>query len=75
MKRVLTESVDQVQDITGPSFGLGSAPLVKALRVKIKGEVRFDPLSRTLYATDASIYEIIPLGVVLPKAGALGGLE
>jgi FAD/FMN-containing dehydrogenase/Fe-S oxidoreductase len=30
--------------------------------------VRFDKLSRTLYSTDASIYEIIPLGVVLPRS-------
>src|SRR5205807_1712971 len=31
------------------------------------GEVRFDPISRRLYSTDASIYEIQPLGVVIPK--------
>ena len=41
--------------------------LAERLRAGIKGEVRFDNLSRTLYATDASIYEIIPVGVVLPK--------
>lgn len=33
----------------------------------IRGEVRFDPLSCELYSTDASIYQIKPLGVVLPK--------
>ncbi len=33
----------------------------------IEGEVRFDPLARTLWSTDASIYEIVPVGVVLPK--------
>ena len=37
------------------------------LQSTIKGEVLFDDLSRTIYATDASIYEITPLGVVLPK--------
>ena len=48
----------------------GSEPatrLADSLRVKLKGDVRFDALSRTIYATDASIYEIIPLGVVLPR--------
>jgi len=30
--------------------------------------VRFDPISRTLYSTDASIYQIMPLGVVLPRS-------
>ncbi len=33
----------------------------------VKGEVRFDRLSRALYATDASVYQIVPLGVVLPR--------
>jgi len=41
--------------------------LASALRERLTGEVRFDALSRTIYATDASIYEITPLGVVLPK--------
>src|SRR5262245_5623587 len=34
----------------------------------IEGEVRFDELSRALYACDASVYEIQPLGVVIPKS-------
>ncbi|HEV2282254.1 MAG TPA: FAD-linked oxidase C-terminal domain-containing protein, partial [bacterium] len=33
----------------------------------MRGEVRFDAVSRALYSTDASIYEIEPLGVVLPR--------
>ncbi len=37
------------------------------LQREISGDVRFDNLSRTIYATDASIYEMIPLGVVIPK--------
>ena len=46
----------------------GSEPQLAAdLRAAISGEVRFDALSRTIYATDASIYEIVPRGVVLPK--------
>src|ERR1700750_2104280 len=36
----------------------------------IEGEVRFDALSRGLYATDASVYQIWPLGVVIPKSRA-----
>ncbi|HOS01557.1 MAG TPA: FAD-linked oxidase C-terminal domain-containing protein [Candidatus Hydrogenedentes bacterium] len=31
-------------------------------------EIRFDDLSRQLYATDASIYQIVPLGVAFPKS-------
>lgn len=37
------------------------------LRRSVKGEVRFDLTSRLLYATDASIYQIMPLGVVIPR--------
>ncbi|MSQ09370.1 MAG: FAD-binding oxidoreductase [Dehalococcoidia bacterium] len=37
------------------------------LRRAITGEVRFDAYSRTLYSTDASIYRIEPVGVVLPR--------
>lgn len=36
------------------------------LRRKIRGEVRFDSGSRALYATDASNYRQVPIGVVLP---------
>lgn len=41
--------------------------LYEALRKRISGEVRFDKVSRFLYSTDASIYEIQPIGVVLPR--------
>src|SRR3972149_3186826 len=37
------------------------------LRKRIEGEVRFDRYSRLLYATDASMYEIEPIGVVIPR--------
>ena len=43
-------------------------PLEKRLRRRVRGDVRYDKLSRTIYATDASIYEIVPVGVVLPKS-------
>ncbi|HYL82083.1 MAG TPA: FAD-binding oxidoreductase, partial [Candidatus Acidoferrum sp.] len=41
--------------------------LIHDLRKRIAGEVRFDPVTKVLYSTDASIYEIEPLGVVIPK--------
>ncbi|HEY2554374.1 MAG TPA: FAD-binding and (Fe-S)-binding domain-containing protein, partial [Candidatus Cybelea sp.] len=41
--------------------------LEQALRVRISGEVRFDDGSRALYATDASNYRQVPIGVVIPK--------
>ena len=41
--------------------------LVQALRGQIAGDVRFDEMTRGLYSTDASIYQIAPVGVVFPK--------
>ncbi len=41
--------------------------LVRYLRRHVAGEVRFDETSRRLYATDASHYQVQPLGVVVPK--------
>ena len=34
----------------------------------IKGEVRFDNVFRAMYATDASVYQMMPLGVVIPRS-------
>jgi FAD/FMN-containing dehydrogenase/Fe-S oxidoreductase len=42
--------------------------LAQELEPLIEGEVRFDAKARALYATDASPYEIWPLGVVLPRS-------
>ncbi len=46
------------------------AGLHAALAGSVSGEVRFDRLSRALYSTDASVYQIVPLGVVLPRTTA-----
>ena len=34
---------------------------------KIAGEVHFDRINRAIYSTDASVYQIMPVGVVKPK--------
>src|ERR1700735_4185322 len=44
-----------------------SAGLEAALKASIKGEVRFDAGSRALYATDASNYRHVPIGLVIPR--------
>ena len=41
--------------------------LVEELSRLVSGEVRFDKMTRMLYSTDASLYQIEPIGVVLPK--------
>ncbi|WP_311172690.1 FAD-binding and (Fe-S)-binding domain-containing protein [Halobellus ordinarius] len=44
--------------------------LVDALAARVDGEVRFDTYTRQLYATDASAYEVTPIGVVFPTSTA-----
>src|SRR3984957_19558604 len=44
-----------------------SATLAQRLRRETEGEVLFDEASRGRYATDASIYQIMPIGVFVPR--------
>ncbi len=41
--------------------------LERRLKAEQVGEVRFDAFTRGRYATDASHYQIMPLGVVTPR--------
>ena len=41
--------------------------LANRLRKEIKGDVLFDSFSRGRYSTDASIYQLMPVGVVVPR--------
>ena len=41
--------------------------LERELRRVIRGDVRFDPASKLLYSTDASMYQMEPVGVVIPR--------
>ena len=41
--------------------------LERALKKDVRGEVRFDRGSRALYATDASNYRQVPIGLVVPR--------
>ncbi|MFJ7567074.1 FAD-binding and (Fe-S)-binding domain-containing protein [Herminiimonas sp. NPDC097707] len=50
-----------------PSNTPGSSPLAKRLRKELRGDVLFGNADRGRYATDASIYQIMPIGVVVPR--------
>ena len=56
---------------------LDASVLARRLRAECRGEVLFDRASRGRYATDASIYQIFPIGVVVPRdeADAKAALE
>ncbi len=45
----------------------GDPALAARLRRELKGEVLFDAASRGRYSTDASIYQVEPIGVVVPR--------
>ena len=47
-----------------------SDALRRDLESNLEGEVRFDRVSRSLYSTDASVYQMEPLGVVVPRSRA-----
>ncbi|MGA1104970.1 MAG: FAD-binding oxidoreductase, partial [Pseudomonadales bacterium] len=49
------------------SIQSGNSRFAKRLKQEVRGDVYFDEASRGRYSTDASIYQIMPLGVVLPK--------
>jgi len=46
----------------------GDPRLAARLRDAIRGDILFDAASRGRYATDASIYQIEPLGVIVPES-------
>jgi FAD/FMN-containing dehydrogenase/Fe-S oxidoreductase len=50
--------------VTGHRRDVG---LERRLEAALEGEVRFDAFTRGRYATDASIYQIMPTGVVFPR--------
>jgi FAD/FMN-containing dehydrogenase/Fe-S oxidoreductase len=45
----------------------GDPAIAARLRKELRGEVLFDPFSRGRYSTDASIYQIEPVGIVVPR--------
>ena len=42
--------------------------LERRLKRQLLGDVAFDPFTRGRYATDASHYQIMPIGVVAPRS-------
>ncbi|HZM48457.1 MAG TPA: FAD-linked oxidase C-terminal domain-containing protein [Burkholderiales bacterium] len=50
-----------------PRLSPGDPALAARLRREVRGEVLFDAASRGRYSTDASIYQIEPVGVVVPR--------
>jgi FAD/FMN-containing dehydrogenase len=78
MKSAMTEagggSVDQAPVATRPpdldtrAVADTARVLESELTARLSGDVKFDRVSRMLYSTDASNYQIEPVGVVMPRS-------
>ncbi|MEK9952644.1 MAG: hypothetical protein VW687_10885, partial [Curvibacter sp.] len=62
----ITRTYDAVARLSNEVAGR----LAARLRAETRGEVLFSPADRGRYATDASIYQVMPVGVFLPRDAA-----
>ena len=54
--------------LTPVRFGRARSSLESRLRKELDAEIMFDAASRGRYSTDASIYQLMPIGVVVPRS-------
>src|ERR1043165_7804780 len=62
-----TKIQNRLQTGTPSTLTVDVGSLAAELRREVRGEVRFSSGDRGLYASDASNYRMVPLGVILPK--------
>ncbi len=68
MSATLVEPGNTVSPVPDATVDPDTGDLARELSRVVTGEVRFDRVSRLLYSTDASIYQVMPVGVVLPRS-------
>jgi FAD/FMN-containing dehydrogenase/Fe-S oxidoreductase len=64
---VSATATPQTATTTTPREPVLARRIESRLRAQIAGDVYFDTTTRGMYATDASIYQMMPLGVVIPR--------
>src|SRR5690242_4427504 len=65
------DSISPASALSGPILVINCPVITAAAQQRIRAsdcDVRFDDLTRHLYATDASIYQIEPAGVAFPTS-------
>ena len=62
-----TQIKNRLQTGTSQQLTIDTGALEKELHAAVRGEIRFGGADRGMYASDASNYRMIPLGVILPK--------
>ena len=58
----------QFSPLSFDASAVDAQSLAHELRAALSGDVHFDDASRAMHATDASVYQILPLGVVTPRS-------
>lgn len=61
-------TIRQTGSLQVPAHTSAERAALDALHSRMEGEVRADDVHRVLYATDASIFEIVPVAVLMPKS-------
>src|ERR1044071_8972128 len=62
-----TQIKNRLQTGTTNQLTIDAGALEKELHAAVRGEVRFGGADRGMYASDASNYRMIPVGVILPR--------
>ena len=62
-----TQIKNRLQTGTTNQLTIDTGALEKELHATVRGEVRFGGADRGMYASDASNYRMVPLGVILPR--------
>jgi hypothetical protein len=61
-----TQINNRLQTGTSNQLTIDAGALENELHTVVRGEVRFGGADRGMYASDASNYRMVPLGVILP---------
>ncbi|EJL78446.1 FAD/FMN-dependent dehydrogenase, partial [Polaromonas sp. CF318] len=68
--KISREAADQAYDDVARVSNEVAGRLAARLAAETRGEVLFSPADRGRYATDASIYQVTPVGVFVPRTDA-----
>jgi FAD/FMN-containing dehydrogenase/Fe-S oxidoreductase len=65
---ITREAADSAYDQVARASNEVAGRLAQRLAAETQGEVLFSPADRGRYATDASIYQVVPVGVFVPRS-------
>jgi len=65
---ITREAADSAYDQVARASNEVAGRLAQRLATETQGEVLFSPADRGRYATDASIYQVVPVGVFVPRS-------